>query len=121
MTKIAINGLGRMGKLVLRSFLDDGLDAQIVLLNDAVGTPEIQAHLLEFDSVHGRWDADIEHDAESVAVNGERMALMASRTIEELPLAAFEVDLVVDCTGVFKTPEKVRPYYDAGVQKVVVS
>ena len=121
MTKIAVNGLGRMGKLVLRSFLDDGPDAQIVLLNDAVGTPEIQAHLLEFDSVHGRWDADIVHDAESVTVNGTRMALTASRTIEDLPLAAFGVDLVVDCTGVFKTPEKVQPYYDAGVKKVVVS
>jgi len=121
MVNVAINGVGRMGKLVLRAFVDDGLDAKIVLLNDPVGTPELHAHLLEFDSVHGRWKADFGHDSESVSVNGQRMALTAARRIEDLPLSSYDVDLVVDCTGVFKTPAKVQPYYDAGVKKVVVS
>jgi glyceraldehyde 3-phosphate dehydrogenase len=121
MVNVAINGLGRMGKLVLRDFVDDGFDAKIVLLNDAVGTPDLHAHLLEFDSVHGRWKADIGHDDEGVTVNGRRMALTAAKRIEDLPLAAYGVDLVVDCTGKFKTPAKVQPYYDAGVKKVVVS
>ena len=77
--------------------------------------------LLEFDSVHGRWRVDFAHDAESLSVAGRRMQLSRARRIEELPLAELGVDLVLDCTGVFKTPAKVHPYYDAGVAKVVVS
>lgn len=57
MARIAINGLGRIGKLVLRAFVERGVPGEIVLLNDAVGNPEIHAHLLEFDTVHGRWPA----------------------------------------------------------------
>ena len=121
MTRIAINGLGRMGKLVLRAFLEDGAPGEIVLLNDAVGDPALHAHLLEFDSVHGRWPARFAHDAESVSVNGARMRLSAARRIEDLPLGALGVDLVVDCTGVFKTVDKTKAYFDAGVRKVVVS
>lgn len=121
MVNVAINGLGRMGKLILRAFIDDGLDANIVLLNDTAGTPELHAHLLEFDSVHGRWNAAFDYDGESISVNGRKVALSTASRIEDLPLAAYGVDLVVDCTGVFKTPAKVQPYYDAGVKKVVVS
>ena len=121
MVNIAINGLGRMGKLVLRAFIEDGIDARIVLLNDAKGDPAQHAHLLEFDTVHGRWPAAFAHDAESVSIDGTRMALATAKTIEALPLKAYGVDLVVDCTGVFKTPAKTQPYFDAGVKKVVVS
>ncbi|WP_068118281.1 ArsJ-associated glyceraldehyde-3-phosphate dehydrogenase [Tropicimonas marinistellae] len=121
MTRIALNGLGRMGKLVLRSFFDLGLDAEIVLLNDAQGDPEQHALLLEFDTVHGRWKADISHDDSSLSINGQTMRLTRERRIEDLPLADLGVDVVVDCTGVFKTGGKVQPYFDAGVKKVVVS
>ncbi|MEL6767136.1 MAG: ArsJ-associated glyceraldehyde-3-phosphate dehydrogenase [Pseudomonadota bacterium] len=121
MARIAINGLGRIGKLVLRAFVEEGTPGEIVLLNDAVGDPGQHAHLFEFDTVHGRWAAEFAHDAESVTVNGHRMHLTAERRIEDLPLAELGVDLVVDCTGVFKTVAKVQPYYDAGVKKVVVS
>ncbi len=119
MTKIAINGLGRIGKLVLRAFLDDGVDAEIALLNDPVGTPEQHALLLEFDTVHGRWPATFAHDADSVSVNGHRMPLTHAERIEDLDLS--DIDVVVDCTGVFKTAEKVAPYFAAGAKKVVVS
>ena len=121
MTKIAVNGLGRMGKLVLRALFDQGLPGEIVLLNDIGGTPEQHALLMEFDTVHGRWDAQISHDEGSLTINGTRMAMTAERTIEALPLAELSVDLVIDCTGVFKTEAKVAPYYAAGVKKVVVS
>ncbi|MEM9765095.1 MAG: glyceraldehyde 3-phosphate dehydrogenase NAD-binding domain-containing protein, partial [Pseudomonadota bacterium] len=121
MARIAINGLGRIGKLVLRAFVEDGIPGEIVLLNDAVGDPAQHAHLFEFDTVHGRWAAEFAHDADSVTVNGHRMRLTAKRRIEDLPLAELGVDLVVDCTGVFKTVAKVQPYYNAGVKKVVVS
>jgi len=121
MPAIAINGLGRIGKLVLRCFFEQGMADEIRLLNDPQGTPEQHAQLLEFDSVHGRWRADFGHDDESVSVDGRRMRLTAERRLEDLPLAEMGIDLVVDCTGVFKTPAKVQPYYAAGVSKVLVS
>ncbi len=121
MPRIAINGLGRMGKLLLRTLFEQGIPGEIVLLNDTVGDPELHAHLLEFDSVHGRWHAVFGHDADSVSVNGTRMFLSNARSIEDLPLRDLAIDLVVDCTGVFKTAAKTRPYFEAGVRKVVVS
>ena len=121
MARIAINGLGRMGKLLLRRLIEERTDDEIVLLNDATGDAGLHAHLLEFDSVHGRWRAEIAHDAESVTVNGRRMRLTAAKRLEDLPLAALRVDLAIDCTGAFKTPARLQPYYDAGVKKVLVS
>jgi len=120
MPRIALNGLGRIGKLVLRDLIDSGAGGDIVLLNDPAGTPEQHALLLEFDSVHGRWRADIGFD-EGLIINGQRIAVTAAKRIEDLPLGAMAVDLVIDCTGVFKTAAKVAPYYAAGVRKVVVS
>ena len=117
MTTYALNGLGRMGKLALKPLLDSG--AKIAWINDAVGDPEIHAHLLEFDTVHGRWDAAFSHDAESVTINGTRLPFIGARAIADLPLDG--VDVVIDCTGVFKTEAKIAPYFEAGVKKVVVS
>lgn len=121
MTRIALNGLGRIGKLVLRDLIDTGAGGDIVLINDPVGTPEQHALLMEFDSVHGRWKADIGFDDTSLTLNGNRMAVTAAKRIEDLPLADMGIDLVIDCTGVFKTAAKIAPYYAAGVKKVVVS
>ncbi|HSG55081.1 MAG TPA: ArsJ-associated glyceraldehyde-3-phosphate dehydrogenase [Paracoccaceae bacterium] len=121
MTRIALNGFGRIGKLLLRALADDPARGEIVLLNDPAGTPEQHALLMEFDSVHGRWRGQVGHDADSLAVNGQRMQVTAQKRIEDLPLAALGIDLVLDCTGVFKTAEKVAPYYAAGVKKVIVS
>ncbi len=121
MTRIALNGLGRIGKLVLRDLIDTGAAGEIVLINDPVGDAEQHALLIEFDSVHGRWKAEIGHDADSLTLNGTRIRLTHEKTIEALPLAELGVDMVIDCTGVFKTAAKVAPYYQAGVKKVVVS
>ncbi len=119
MTKIAINGLGRMGKLVLRRLVDMGLGEQIVLLNDPVGRIDTHALLVEFDTVHGKWKADVSHDADSITINGNRMAFSAAKSPAELALAG--VDVVVECSGKFKTAETLQPYFDAGIKKVVVS
>lgn len=121
MTRIAINGLGRIGKLVLRDLIDNGAGGEIVLLNDAIGTPEQHAHLFEFDTVHGRWGTEISHDADSVTINGARMAMTATRDLAALPLANMGIDVVIDCTGAFRTAETLAPYFAAGVKKVVVS
>ncbi|OUD08377.1 type I glyceraldehyde-3-phosphate dehydrogenase [Marivivens niveibacter] len=117
MTTYALNGLGRIGKLALKPLIESG--AKIAWINDAVGDPEIHAHLLEFDTVHGRWDAEFAHDADSVTINGTRLPFVGTKNISDLPLDS--VDVVIDCTGVFKTEAAIAPYFDAGVKKVVVS
>src|SRR6056297_579834 len=117
MTTYALNGLGRIGKLALKPLLDRGMD--IAWINDAVGGPEMHAHLLEFDTVHGHWDAEFCHDADSVTINGTKLPFIGTQDLSDLPLEG--VDVVIDCTGVFKTEAALTPYFDAGVQKVVVS
>jgi glyceraldehyde 3-phosphate dehydrogenase len=117
MTTYALNGLGRMGKLALKPLLESG--AKIAWINDAVGDPEMHAHLLEFDTVHGRWDAAFSHDVDSVTINGTRLPFIGTKAMTDLPLDG--VDVVIDCTGVFKTEAKIAPYFEAGVKKVVVS
>ncbi|MEL0436075.1 ArsJ-associated glyceraldehyde-3-phosphate dehydrogenase [Phycobacter sp. K97] len=117
MTTYAVNGLGRIGKLALKPLLEQG--AQIAWINDAVGDPEMHAHLLEFDTVHGRWEADFSHDAGSVTINDVRLPFIGTSDLSQLPLEG--VDVVIDCTGVFKSEAKLAPYFEAGVKKVVVS
>jgi glyceraldehyde 3-phosphate dehydrogenase len=117
MTTYAVNGLGRVGKLALRPLLERG--AHIAWINDATGDAAMHAHLLEFDTVHGRWDADFAHDAGGVTIDGTRLPFIGTGRIADLPLDG--VDVVIDCTGVFKTEAKLAPYFDAGVRRVVVS
>ncbi|MEL7466037.1 MAG: ArsJ-associated glyceraldehyde-3-phosphate dehydrogenase [Pseudomonadota bacterium] len=121
MTRIAINGLGRIGKLVLRAFEAEGTPGEIVLLNDGAGTAADHAHLLEFDTVHGRWDAALSATDDAISINGRALRFTSFRAPEEAPLAEMGVDLVVDCTGAFKDQTALAPYFDAGVKKVVVS
>ncbi|MDE0970189.1 MAG: ArsJ-associated glyceraldehyde-3-phosphate dehydrogenase [Octadecabacter sp.] len=117
MTTYALNGLGRIGKLALRPLLERG--AKIAFINDAVGDPTMYAHLLEFDSVHGRWPATFEVDEGSISIDGTRIPVTSIRNLEDLPLDG--VDVVIDCTGAFKTEAKLAPYFAVGVKKVVVS
>lgn len=117
MTVYALNGLGRIGKLALKPLLKQG--ARIAWINDAVGDPEMHAHLLEFDTVHGRWKADFSHDADSVTIDSVRLPFIGTGNLSDLPLE--DVDVVIDCTGVLTTEAKLAPYFDAGVKKVVVS
>jgi glyceraldehyde 3-phosphate dehydrogenase len=121
MPRIAINGLGRIGKLLLRAFEAGGAGDEVVLLNDLLDDPESHALFLEFDSVHGRWDASIEARDGALAINGRAMRLTAERRIENLPLRAMGVDMVVDCTGAFTKAAALEAYFAAGVEKVVVS
>jgi glyceraldehyde 3-phosphate dehydrogenase len=119
--RIALNGLGRIGKLVLRDLIDSGAGGEIVLLNDPVGDAAQHALLMEFDSVHGRWTTPVAAGDGVLVLNGQPIRLTHEQTIDALPLAEMGVDLVIDCTGVFKTEASLAPYFAAGVQKVVVS
>ncbi len=117
MTTYAINGLGRIGKLALRPLLERG--AKLAWINDAVGDAAMHAHLLEFDTVHGRWPARFAHDDTGVIIDDTHLPFIGTRGLSDLPLDG--VDVVIDCTGAFKTEAKLAPYFDAGVKKVVVS
>ena len=117
MTTYALNGLGRIGKLALRPLLERG--AQIAFINDAVGDSAMHAHLLEFDSIHGRWPAAFEAGEGSISIDSTRIPVTSTRDLKDLPLD--RVDVVIDCTGAFKTEAKLAPYFAAGVKKVVVS
>ncbi|MCV3273043.1 ArsJ-associated glyceraldehyde-3-phosphate dehydrogenase [Roseobacter sinensis] len=117
MTTYALNGLGRIGKLALRPLLERG--AKIAWINDAVGDPAMHAHLLEFDTVHGRWAAAFSADGDSITIDGVRLPVHGTRDLGTLPLDG--VDVVIDCTGAFKSEAALAPYFAAGVKKVVVS
>ena len=117
MTTYALNGLGRIGKLALKPLLESG--AKIAWINDAVGDTEMHAHLLEFDTVHGRWNAAFSYDDDSVTIDGTRLPFIGTKDLKALPLDG--VDVVIDCTGVFKSEAALAPYFAAGVKKVVVS
>ena len=117
MTTYALNGLGRIGKLALRPLLERG--AKIAFINDAVGDPAMHSHLLEFDSLHGRWPAEFAFDDASITIDGTHIPVTSTQNLDDLPLNG--VDVVIDCTGVFKTEAALAPYFAAGVKKVVVS
>ena len=129
--KIGINGLGRIGRLVLRAALggilrdskDQNADArlEIMHLNEVSGGANTAAHLLEFDSVHGRWRADIESDESSITVDGRRMSFSSSEQPASVDWGAYGCDMVLECTGRFRTPEKLAEYFTKGVQKVLVA
>ncbi len=119
MPNIAVNGLGRIGKLVLRDLLETGAGGDIVLLNDLSNDIAQHALLLEFDTVHGRWTKTADHDETGLIVDGRAIPMSAQARIEDLDLS--DIDVVVDCTGVFKSEAALRPYFDAGVKKVIVS
>ncbi|TQS70423.1 ArsJ-associated glyceraldehyde-3-phosphate dehydrogenase [Rhodobacteraceae bacterium] len=121
MARIAINGLGRMGKLTLRALMEAGRGHEIVLINEPGADAEQLALLLEFDSVHGRWPHKVGAIPDGLEVDGHQICVVHHRRIEELPLSQMGIDLVVECTGVFKTRQALAPYYAAGVAKVVVS
>ena len=117
MTTYALNGLGRIGKLALKPLLER--DCDVAWINDAVGDPAMHAHLFEFDTVHGRWDATFSSDDTGITIDGTRLPVHGARDLSDLPLDG--IDIVIDCTGAFKTEAALAPYFAAGVQKVVVS
>jgi glyceraldehyde 3-phosphate dehydrogenase len=117
MTTYALNGLGRIGKLALRPLLERG--AKIAFINEVLGDPEMHAHLLQFDSVHGRWHADFSTDESSITIDGIQIPVTKESNLQNLSLDG--VDVVIDCTGAFKTEPKLSPYFSGGVKKVVVS
>ncbi|MGI9616230.1 MAG: ArsJ-associated glyceraldehyde-3-phosphate dehydrogenase [Acidimicrobiales bacterium] len=119
-TRIGINGFGRIGRLVVRA-LDARPDLDLVLINDPRSDPSTSAHLLEFDTVHGRFDSAVKAGSDAITVDGTTVAHTSHDTPGAVPWQAHGVELVLECSGVFRTRELLSPYFDAGVSKVVVA
>lgn len=119
-TKIGINGFGRIGRLVVRA-LNDRDDVQLVLINDPHSDATTSAHLLEFDTVHGRFDADITATGNQLLLDGAAVHHTAHKTPDEVPWREHGVDIVLECSGRFRTLETLDGYLDGGVAKVIVA
>ncbi len=116
--KLAINGFGRIGRLVLRALVEQGRDdLEVVAIND-LGSVEMNAHLLEFDSVHGRLNANVTHGEDWIDVGRGKIAVTAMRNPDDLPWT--HVDIVLECTGIFKG-DKALVHLGNGSSRVLVS
>lgn len=119
--RIGINGFGRIGRLAFRAGFDQP-GYEIVLVNDPKGGSECAAHLLTFDSVQGRWSREAVADGANAFTVGERrVAFTEHARPADVPWAAHGVDVVLECSGKFRTPEHLAPYFEVGVKKVVVA
>lgn len=120
MTRIGINGFGRIGRLALRAAWERD-DLSFVHVNEVKGGPNTAAYLLEFDSVHGRWSKHIEAAEESFSIEGQKIAFTEAPKPGDVPWEASEVDMVLECSGKMLTRESLMPYFKRGVKKVVVA
>lgn len=119
MKKIAINGFGRIGRMVFRRMLEE-TDYEVVAIN-ASYTPEQLGHLIQYDSVHGHLDCEISYESDAIVVNGKRIELVSSRNPLSLPWERLEIDVVVESTGAFRTVQTNQGHLAAGAKKVVVT
>ncbi len=120
MTRIAINGFGRIGRNVLRALLERETDLEVVAINDLT-EPETLAHLLRYDSSLGRLGRPVEVEGDVLIVDGHRIRVLAEREPAKLPWAELGVELVLEATGRFTSADAARAHLDAGAQRVLVS
>ncbi|MFH1157635.1 MAG: type I glyceraldehyde-3-phosphate dehydrogenase [Pseudomonadota bacterium] len=119
--KIAINGFGRVGRLVLRSIMESGRnDVSVVGIND-LATSEANAHLLKYDSVHGRFGGDVRVTGDKLVVNGHEILMTRIKDPAELPWKSLGVDVAMECTGLFTKKEDAMKHIAAGARKVLIS
>jgi glyceraldehyde 3-phosphate dehydrogenase len=117
--KVAINGFGRIGRLVYRQIYKmQGID--VVAINDLT-SPKVLAHLLKYDSAQGRFDADVKATEDSIAVNGDSVRIYAQKNPAEIPWKTHDVDVVLECTGFFTDKDKASAHITAGAKRVVIS
>ncbi|MBT6031053.1 MAG: ArsJ-associated glyceraldehyde-3-phosphate dehydrogenase [Kordiimonadaceae bacterium] len=119
MVKVGINGCGRMGRLYTRALWGNA-DVELVAINEPNGGIETAAHLMEFDSVHGNWPHEVSFD-EHLSIDGIKITYSEFSTPEEITWSGDDVDIVIECSGKFKSRESLQPYYDKGIAKILVS
>lgn len=117
--KVAINGFGRIGRLVYRQIYKmEGID--VVAINDLT-SPKVLAHLLKYDSAQGRFDAEVKATEDSIVVNGDSVKIYAQKNPAEIPWKSHDVDVVLECTGFFTDKDKAAAHITAGAKRVVIS
>jgi glyceraldehyde 3-phosphate dehydrogenase len=117
--KVAINGFGRIGRLVFRQIYNmEGID--VVAINDLT-SPKVLAHLLKYDSAQGRFDADVKAGENSITVNGDEVTIYAQKDPAQIPWGQHQVDVVLECTGFFTDKAKAEAHITAGAKRVVIS
>jgi glyceraldehyde 3-phosphate dehydrogenase len=117
--RISINGFGRIGRVTMRSLLEKD-NIEVVAINDLTDNNTLR-HLFKYDSVHGKFNGTIEHDENSLTFNGNRVAVFAERDPAKLPWKDLEIDLVLECTGLFRSRETACKHIYAGAKRVVIS
>jgi glyceraldehyde 3-phosphate dehydrogenase len=117
--KVGINGFGRIGRLTYRALLTKS-NVEIVAINDLTDAKTL-AHLFKYDSVHGKFSGEIKVDGEYLVINGKKIKVMAEKDPANLPWGALGVDIVVECTGIFRTREKMTKHLNASAKKVLLS
>ena len=117
--KLAINGFGRIGRKVFREALEQK-DLEVVAINDLTDAAML-AHLLKYDSVHGIFNADVSSEGDYLVVNGKNIRVFAEKDPAALPWKEQQVDIVIECTGIFSTTEKASKHIEAGAKKVILS
>ncbi|MCJ8190115.1 type I glyceraldehyde-3-phosphate dehydrogenase [Sphingomicrobium aestuariivivum] len=121
MTKVAINGFGRIGRLVARALLErDDHDLELVAIND-LADAKSNALLFQYDSTHGRFPGSVEVDGDAIIVNGKKIAVTKEREPGKLPHGEMGIDIVLECTGFFQSVDAARPHLDAGAKRVLIS
>jgi glyceraldehyde 3-phosphate dehydrogenase len=116
--RIGINGLGRIGRLAIRA-LQNHPSLELVHVNDVAGDALTHAHLLAFDSVHGHWNIPVSADEQDLEIDGQSIKVTSAKTLEDADFSG--CDLVLECTGKFKSVDALKPYLAAGIGQVVVS
>jgi glyceraldehyde 3-phosphate dehydrogenase len=117
---VAINGFGRIGRSFFRAQFDQKADFRVVAVNDLTD-PKALAHLLKYDSISGRLDANVQVDGDSIIVDGHAVRVFAERDPGQLPWADHDVDIVIESTGFFTDAQKAQAHRDAGAKKVIIS
>jgi glyceraldehyde 3-phosphate dehydrogenase len=120
--KVAINGFGRIGRMVLRAHYESGRKQplQFVAVND-LGDANTNAHLLKYDTAHGKFPGSVRVDGDSLVVNNDRIRVVAERDPTKLPWRSLGVDIVMECTGLFTSKAKASAHIQAGAKKVIIS
>jgi glyceraldehyde 3-phosphate dehydrogenase len=120
--KVGINGYGRIGRNILRALYESGRtgDIQVVAIND-LGDANVNAHLTRYDTAHGRFNADVSVDGDSMVINGDRIRVLSQRDPSKLPWGELGVDIVFECTGIFTSKAKASAHLAGGAKKVLIS
>ena len=119
--KVFINGFGRIGRNILRAIVESGRQDIVVAGINDLGPVETNAHLLRFDSVHGRFPADVKVEGDSIVINGQKIRVTAIKDPAQLPHKELGIDIALECTGIFTSKEKASAHLTAGAKRVLVS